>query len=296
MKTGESFAGQTVDAARRMLTARFTSGQIDSAELDARMLVGAVLGLDLTGMIAEADRLITSDQSMRLEDFARRRLAGEPVARILGRKEFWGLPLKLSTATLVPRPDTETVVELALEMLRAPPLPDRVLRIADIGTGSGAILLALLSELPDAFGVGTDISQAALRTASANAAELALNDRAVFVVCDYAAALAEGFDLIVSNSPYIRSAEVAGLAAEVRDHDPRAALDGGADGLDAYRALIPEAARRLRSGGALVVEAGHGQSGPIKGLMTAAGLTHDRPAKADLAGIPRAVAGRKLPP
>jgi release factor glutamine methyltransferase len=286
----------TVEAARRSLTVRFKSGQIDSAELDARMLVGAVLGLDLTGMIAAADRLLTSDQSMRLEDFARRRLAGEPVARILGRKEFWGLPLKLSTATLVPRPDTETVVELALEMLRASPLPDRVLRIADIGTGSGAILLALLSELPDAFGVGTDISQAALRTASANAAELALNDRAVFVVCDYAAALAEGFDLIVSNPPYIRSAEVAGLAAEVRDHDPRAALDGGADGLDAYRALIPEAARLLRPGGALVVEAGHGQSGPIKGLMTAAGLTHDMSAKADLAGIPRAVAGRKPPP
>jgi release factor glutamine methyltransferase len=291
-----TLAGPSVEAARRSLTVRFKSGQIDSAELDARMLVGAVLGLDLTGMIAAADRLITSDQSIRLEDFARRRLAGEPVARILGRKEFWGLPLKLSTATLVPRPDTETVVELALEMLRASPLPDRVLRIADIGTGSGAILLALLSELPDAFGVGTDISQAALRTASANAAELALNDRAVFVVCDYAAALAEGFDLIVSNPPYIRSAEVAGLAAEVRDHDPRAALDGGADGLDAYRALIPEAARLLRFGGALVVEAGHGQSGPIKGLMTAAGLTHDRPAKADLAGIPRAVAGRKLPP
>jgi release factor glutamine methyltransferase len=286
----------TVEAARRSLTVRFKSGQIDSAELDARMLVGAVLGLDLTGMIAAADRLLTSDQSMRLEDFARRRLAGEPVARLLGRKEFWGLPLKLSAATLVPRPDTETVVELALEMLRASPHPDRVRRIADIGTGSGAILLALLSELPDAFGVGTDISQAALRTASANAAELALNDRAVFVVCDYAAALAEGFDLIVSNPPYIRSAEVAGLAAEVRDHDPRAALDGGADGLDAYRALIPEAARLLRPGGALVVEAGHGQSGPIEGLMTAAGLTHDRPAKADLAGIPRAVAGRKLPP
>jgi release factor glutamine methyltransferase len=286
----------TVEAARRSLTVRFKSGQIDSAELDARMLVGAVLGLDLTGMIAAADRLLTSDQSMRLEDFARRRLAGEPVARLLGRKEFWGLPLKLSAATLVPRPDTETVVELALEMLRASPLPDRLLRIADIGTGSGAILLALLSELPGAFGVGTDISQAALRTASANAAELALNDRAVFVACDYAAALAEGFDLIVSNPPYIRSTEVAGLAAEVRDHDPRAALDGGADGLDAYRALIPEAARLLRPGGALVVEAGHGQTGPIEGLMTAAGLTHDGPAKADLAGIPRAVAGRKLPP
>jgi release factor glutamine methyltransferase len=292
----DSLAGQTVESVRRALTARFKSSAIDSAELDARMLVGAALGLDLTGVIAAAGRLITADQSIRIEDFARRRLAGEPVARILGRKEFWGLPLKLSAATLVPRPDTETVVELTLEMLRASPHPDRRLRIADIGTGSGAILLALLSELPGAFGVGTDISQAALRTASANAVDLGLNDRAVFVACDYAAALSHGFDLIVSNPPYIRSAEIAGLATEVRDHDPHAALDGGADGLDAYRALIPEAARLLLPGGALIVEAGHGQSGPIEGLMNAARFTHERPAKADLAGMRRAVAGRKLPP
>ena len=126
------------------------------------MLVGAVLGLDLTGLISAAGRLLTPDESIRLEDFARRRLGGEPVARILGAREFWGLPLKLSAATLVPRPDTETVVELALEMLRAALPLDRPLRIADLGTGSGAILLALLSELPDAVGLGTDISVAAL--------------------------------------------------------------------------------------------------------------------------------------
>jgi release factor glutamine methyltransferase len=288
-------AGQTVEAARRSLTALFKSGRIDSAELDARMLVGAALGLDLTGMIAAAGRPVTPDQSTRIEEFARRRLAGEPVARILDLKEFWGLPLKLSAATLVPRPDTETVVELALEMLRASPGPGRRLRIADIGTGSGAILLALLSELPGAFGVGTDISVAALRTASGNAARLGFAARAGFVACDHAAALADSFDLIVSNPPYIRSAEIAGLAPEVRDHDPRGALDGGADGLDAYRALIPQAAQLILPGGALVVEAGHGQSGPIEGMMTAAGLTHERPAKADLAGIRRAVAGRKAP-
>jgi release factor glutamine methyltransferase len=286
---------QTVETARRSLTAQFKAAQIDSAELDARMLVGAALGLDLTGMIAMAERVLTSDESMRLEDFARRRLASEPVARILGRKEFWGLPLKLSAATLVPRPDTETVVELALEMLRASPHPDRALRIADIGTGSAAILLALLSELPNAFGVGTDISVAALQTARGNAAHLGFTARAAFVACDYASALADGFDLIASNPPYIRSAEIAGLATEVRDHDPRAALDGGADGLDGYRALIPQAARLLGPGGTLVVEAGHGQSGPIEDLMTAAGLTHDRPPKADLAGIRRAVTGRKAP-
>ena len=232
---------------------------------------------------------------MRLEDFTRRRLAGEPVARILETKEFWGLPLRLSDATLVPRPDTETVVELALEMLSAESLPQRRLRIADIGTGSGAILLALLSELPNADGTGTDVSVAALQTASDNAARLGFASRATFVACDYAAALSGTFDLMVSNPPYIRSADIAGLAIEVRDHDPLVALDGGADGLDAYRKLIPQAAQRLAPGGVLVVEAGHDQSGDIAELMTAAGLTQQRPARADLAGIRRAVAGRKLP-
>ncbi len=292
----DCFAGQTVEAARRALTARLKSSAIDSAELDARILVGAALDLDLTGVIAAASRPLTSDQSIRLEDFARRRLSGEPIARILELKEFWGLPLKLSAATLVPRPDTETVVELGLEMLRAAPDRGRRLRIADIGTGSGAILLALLSELPEACGFGTDISVAALRTASANAARLGLAPRAMFAACDYAAALSGTFDLIVSNPPYVRSAEIADLAIEVCDHDPRRALDGGTDGLDAYRALVPQAARLLARGGTLVVEVGHGRSQEVEGLMTAAGLTLQRPPKADLAGIRRALAGRKLPP
>jgi release factor glutamine methyltransferase len=285
----------TIEAARRALTARLAAGGIDSAELEARILVGAVLGLDLTGMATAAGRSIAAAEAAGLEDVARRRLGGEPVARILGLKEFWGLPLQLSAATLVPRPDTETVVELALEMLHAAPPADRWLRIADIGTGSGAILLALLSELPEAYGFGTDISVAALRTAGRNAARLGFADRAAFLACDYAAALSDGFDLIVSNPPYIRSAEIAGLAPEVRDHDPRRALDGGADGLDGYRALIPRAARLLAVRGSLVVEAGQGQSGNIQGMMAAAGLTLERPAKTDLAGIRRAVAGRKLP-
>jgi release factor glutamine methyltransferase len=289
------FAGSTVEGARRTLTVRFKSGSIESAELDARILVGAALGLDLTGLIAAAQRPLTSDESLRLENFANHRLSGEPIARIVGYREFWGLPLKLSPATLVPRPDTETVVELGLEMLNAVSGPNHQLRIADLGTGSGAILLALLSELPEAYGFGTDISVAALRTARANAAGLGLAGRAGFIACDYAAALSGAFDLMVSNPPYIRTADIAGLAIEVRDHDPRAALDGGADGLDAYRKLIPQAARLLAQRGALVVEAGQGQSDDIQGLMTAAGLTLERPTKADLAGIRRAVAGRKLP-
>jgi release factor glutamine methyltransferase len=292
----DTFAGQTVETARRMLTARLRANTIDSAELDARILIGAVLGLDLTGVIAAAERRVTAAEAAHLEDTVRRRVAGEPVARIVGVREFWGLPLQLSAATLVPRPDTETVVELALEMLRPSTDPDRRLRIADIGTGSGAILLALLSEWPDAYGVGTDISVPALRTASRNAVHLGLADRTGFVACDYAAALSGALDLIVSNPPYIRSADIAGLSIEVRDYDPLGALDGGTDGLDAYRALIPQAARLLAPGGALVVEAGHGRSGEIEELIDAAGLTCERPPKADLAGIRRAVAGRKKPP
>jgi release factor glutamine methyltransferase len=290
----ECCAGQTVETARRSLTARFKSGGIDSPELNARILVGAALGLDLTGMIAAATRPVTAAEAVRLEDFAGRRLRGEPVARILGSREFWGLPLQLSAATLVPRPDTETVVALALQMLRARPDADRP-RIADIGTGSGAILLALLSELPDAMGVGTDISAAALRTASANARNLGLARRAAFVACDYVSALSGPFDLIVSNPPYIRSAEIKDLASEVRDHDPLGALDGGSDGLNAYRALVPQAVRLLARGGTLALEVGHDQGADVEQLMAVAGLTLRGPPRTDLAGIPRAVAGRKLP-
>jgi release factor glutamine methyltransferase len=288
------FAAPTIEAARRALAARLKSAAIESAELDARILTGHALGLDLTGLISAAQRQLTPDESARLEEFAGRRLAGEPIARILGEKEFWGLPLQLSSATLVPRPDTETVVELALELLRTSGGLDRPLRIADLGTGSGAILLALLSELPAAQGFGTDISEGALQIAGANAARAGLSNRATFIACDYARGLTGPFDLIVSNPPYIRTADIDGLAAEVRDHDPAAALDGGADGLDAYRALIPQAARLLAPGGSLVVEAGQGQSGPIEAFMTNAGLTPATAPKADLAGIPRAVAGHKM--
>ena len=287
--------GLTVETARRALARRFEAAAIDSAELDARMLVGNALGLDLTGLITQSARPLSVAEATRIKDAANRRLAGEPVARILGRKEFWGMPLQLSSATLVPRPDTETVVEMALEMLRAVPTYKTELKIADIGTGSGAILLALLSELPNAYGVGTDVSLEALGTAKANAIKLGFGDRSAFVACDYASALNGPFDLIVSNPPYVRSADILGLAAEVRDHDPHRALDGGADGLAAYRVLAPQAGSLLAPKGALVVEVGHDQSGQVERFMTAAGLIQDRPSKTDLAGIPRAVAGRKMP-
>jgi release factor glutamine methyltransferase len=288
-------SASTVEATRRALATRLKTSAVESAELDARILTGHALSLDLTGLISAAQRQLTPDESARLEEFARRRLGGEPVARIIGEKEFWGLPLQLSSATLVPRPDTETVVELALELLRAGGNLNRPLRVADLGTGSGAILLALLSELPGAHGTGTDISEQALQTAHNNAVDLGLSERVEFIACDYAAGLSGLFDLVVSNPPYIRSADIACLATEVRDHDPIRALDGGADGLDAYRALVPQAARLLAPGGALVVEVGDGQDGEVQDLMIAAGLTLQGPARADLAGIRRAVAGRKKP-
>ena len=289
-------SGVSVDEARRLLAERFRSAGIDSAEIDARLLVGAALRLDLTGLITSASRTLSKREVSKLAAFAERRVAREPVARILGEKEFWGLPLKLSAETLVPRPDTETVVELALQMLAETAHPDRELRILDIGTASGAILLALLSELPSAIGIGSDISLAALLTARCNAAELGFASRAFFVKCNYAAALAGRFDLVVSNPPYIPSQDIAGLDIEVREHDPHLALDGGPDGLDAYRALIPGAVRLLASGGALVVEAGRGQIEGVTGLMRGAGLTTIAEPRADLGGILRAIAGRKLPP
>jgi release factor glutamine methyltransferase len=295
VSAGDALAGQTIETARRAVTSQFRRANVDSADLDARMLVGSVLGLDLTGFIAAAARILNRDEAERLEGFARRRIAGEPTARIIGIKEFWGLPLRLSPATLVPRPDTETVVEAALEILQGESRRDSPLRIADLGTGSGAILLALLSEFPDAFGIGTDISVPALRTARDNARQLGFAARAAFVACDYAAALSGPFDLIVSNPPYIRSTEIASLDAEVRDHDPHRALDGGFDGLDAYRLIVPQASRLLAPGGILVMEVGHGQSAAVQGLLTAAGMTPAGPPKSDLAGVRRAVTGRFLP-
>lgn len=295
MSADDRFVDQTVETARRSLTDLLRVADIESPDLDARILIGAVLGVDLTGLISAARRILSADEAKQLAEFAARRLAREPIARITGVKEFWGLPLQLCADTLVPRPDTETIVEAALECLDAIGPRSRAWRIADLGTGSGAILLALLSELPNATGIATDINLAALQTARDNAEHNGLAHRACFIACDYASALVGGFDLIVSNPPYIPSAEIAGLDIEVRQHDPRRALDGGGDGFDPYRIIAPEAARLLGAGGVLVVEVGHGQSEAVADLMAAAGLSVPRPPKADLAGIPRAVIGQKRP-
>lgn len=287
-----SLIGRSIDQARRDIRTRLEAAGIESPELDARLLLGEVLRLDLTGLVAAAAHPLTANEAAALDSLIQRRIDGEPVARLLGRKEFWGLSLALSPATLVPRPDTETIVEAALARLRQDGRGDR-LRIADLGTGSGAILLALLSELPNAQGVGTDINRDALSIAARNATALGLSGRASFIACDYADALRGPFDLIVSNPPYIPSRDIDDLAIEVRAHDPRLALDGGADGLAAYRAIIPAAFERLAPGGVVVVEVGQGQDVDVARLMAEAGFDTSVPAKADLNGVPRASMGRK---
>ncbi len=293
MSANTPFAGLTIEAARRALAAQLKDNNIESPDLDARLLIGSALDLDHTGLATQAARKITDEEAMIIDRSAQRRIAHEPVARILGHKEFWGLDLRLSEATLVPRPDTETVVEAALDVLRSNPQATRAPRIADIGTGSGAILLALLSELPQATGIGTDISAAALATAEMNAQQLGLANRASFVQCNYAAGLSGPFDLVVSNPPYIRSTDIAMLDPDVRDHDPHLALDGGADGLTAYRTIVPQAAGLLAGHGFLIFEVGHDQSTPVSEIVRAAGLTVSSAPRADLGGVHRVVIGQK---
>lgn len=292
--TPRTLAGGSIGAARRQLALEFRRGGLDAPELDARIIVGHALGLDHTALAAQSSRMLAADEAGAIAALSARRLAREPVARLLGRKEFWGLPLKVNAETLLPRPETETVVEAALTAVDRDDRRARTLRVADLGTGSGALLLALLSELPNAFGVGTDISFAALRCARDNAAALGLSTRASFVACDYGSALSGRVDLLVSNPPYVARADIAGLQAEVRDFDPRRALDGGPDGLDGYRAIASHAAPLLAPDGILVLELGHGQLGPVTSIFAPAGLAPVAP-RYDLAGIARALVMRVLP-
>jgi release factor glutamine methyltransferase len=281
----------TVGEARRALAARFRAGGVDTPELDARILIGHALGLDHAALAAAAARRLQTDEEQTIRALAERRLAGEPVARIVGYKEFWSLRLNVDAATLVPRPETETVVEAALAAIDAAGPRARPLRIADLGTGSGALLLALLSELPNAAGVGTDASFRALVAARDNARRLGMM-RATFAAGDMAAALRGPFDLIVSNPPYIASGDIAMLASEVRDFDPRLALDGGPDGLACHRKIAASAPALLAPGGALIVELGIGQAEPVAALFAAGGLAPSPP-RPDLNGVPRALVARK---
>jgi release factor glutamine methyltransferase len=278
----------TIVGARHATARKLGAAGIDTPELDARILVGHALALDHAALAANGTRILRPHEWDAIVALADRRLAHEPVARIVGHKEFWSLELRVDASTLVPRPETETVVEAALAAIDAGGLRSRALRLADLGTGSGALLLALLSELPNAFGVGTDISFDALRVARDNAQRLRLR-QAAFVACDMAAALHAPFDLIVSNPPYIASGDIAGLVPDVREYDPRMALDGGADGLNCYRVIAAMAPAALKPNGTLIVEIGAGQDRAVADLFAAAGLEPSSP-RTDLGGVPRALA------
>jgi release factor glutamine methyltransferase len=287
--------GSTIAAARRSLAAMFRASGIDTPEVDARILVGHAVGLDHAGLAGAPERTLSKREAQAVTALAARRQTREPIARIVGVKEFWDLELVVTPAVLVPRPDTETVVEAALAACAGREVGRGVRLLADLGVGSGALLLALLSEFGDAFGIGTDRSIAALDTACVNARRHGLQARSAFVACDYGSALAGGFDLVVSNPPYIPTNHIATLAPEVRDFEPRAALDGGNDGLDAYRAIAADAERLLAPGGVLVLELGIGQADMVAGVLAAAGLRVDGPARNDLAGIPRALTAWRKP-
>jgi release factor glutamine methyltransferase len=269
---------------------RAMRGVVDQPAREARLLLAAAGALEASELIGAPEAPLGA-AAPRLEGFAARRAAGEPLSRILGRREFWSLSLAISPDVLDPRPETETIVEAALAKFAA--RRGEPVAILDLGVGSGALLAALLSEFPAARGLGVDVSERAGRIARANLDSLGLGERAEIRVGDWGAGLDGPFDLIVSNPPYIRSGEIAGLAREVRDHDPLLALDGGEDGLEAYRALLPEVARLLApSSGWFFLEVGAGQAEAVERIAAAAGLA-DLATFDDLAGVARVVGGRR---
>ncbi|MBB3772210.1 release factor glutamine methyltransferase [Angulomicrobium tetraedrale] len=264
----------------------FAEAGLEAPEREARALLRAALGLSDLDLIVRGTEEVAERDAARLTALAQRRAAGEPFARLIGRREFWSLDFALTPETLVPRPETETLVEATLALF-----PDRAapLRILDLGTGSGALLAALLSEYANAHGLAVDRSEGAARAARDNLVRLGLIARAQVMVGDWAQAIAARFDLVVSNPPYIAATDIAGLEVEVRDHDPRLALDGGPDGLDAYRAIARVLPRLLATGGRAVLELGIGQEHEVALLLADAGLPADGAARRDLAGIARAL-------
>jgi release factor glutamine methyltransferase len=270
---------------------RLKEAQIDSPVIDARILVEAACNATRTDLVTDPYRPITAEQKAILDGYLERRARREPVARIIGRKGFWKIMLNVDSHVLIPRPDTEVIVDVALKNT----LEHASLRILDLGVGSGAILLAILAERPAAKGLGIDISEEALAVARDNAAALGLDNRLALLRGDWTAGLdASEFDLVVSNPPYIASNEIETLEPEVRDHEPRLALDGGPDGLDAYRVLAPEILRVLKPGGLFLVEIGWTQSEAVEDLFRQAGALDVATIK-DLADRNRVVAGRRKP-
>jgi release factor glutamine methyltransferase len=262
---------------------------VESPTIDARLLLEAAAPVSRADILTDPHRALDAESEARLEAFVERRERREPVSLILGRKGFWTLMLSVGPGVLTPRPETETILDVVL-----PAFPqERAFSVLDLGVGSGAILLSILAERQKAKGLGVDVSEEALAVARDNAAQLGLGRRAAFLRTDWTAGLDQSsFDLVVSNPPYIPSADIETLDPEVRDHDPRLALDGGVDGLDAYRELAPAIVRVLRPGGMFAVEFGIGQAADVERLFHAAGA-EDLTVHRDLATKPRVISGRK---
>lgn len=273
-----SVQGALVAATRRLIAA-----EIPNAPGDARALMAHALGIARDRLTLESARALTPTEENRFVGYIDRRLMREPVSHILGRREFYGREFAVSADVLDPRPETEILIEAALQ--------EHAGKILDLGTGSGCILLTLLAEIPGAIGTGTDISAPACDVARANAMALGLGTRATILQADWAEGVVGPFDLIVSNPPYVALAEMAGLAPEVRDWEPHGALTDGADGLMAYRAIAEAAPPLLRPGGRLLVEIGPSQGQAVRGLFGFVGF-EDLRIISDLDGRDRVVSGR----
>lgn len=256
----------TLAAVAEATAARLAAAGIDEPRREARYLIRHALQIEVPAL--EPARPVDTAGEARLDALVARRAAREPLSKIVGSREFWSLPFRVTAATLDPRPDSETVVEAALAAV-----PDRgaAISILDLGAGSGCLLLALLSELPAAAGLGVDVSEEALRIARENAHALGFGDRARFVAADWGTGIAGSFDLIVANPPYVPSGEIASLAPEVALHDPQVALDGGADGLDAYRSLSIHLTRLLAPQGTIALEIGLHQADGVTAILHDAG-------------------------
>lgn len=268
---------------------RLAEAGIAGALREARLLLQAAGDIPVATQVAFPERAIEPAALERFRALVARRARREPMAHVLGRREFWSLSFKVTADTLDPRPDSETLVQAVLDQT-----PDRSapLRLLDFGTGTGCLLLALLHELPNATGIGVDASSAALAVARENADALGLAARASLHRGDWDHGIAPAFDVIVSNPPYIPGGEIAGLQPEVASFEPRLALDGGPDGLAAYRRLAPAAGRLLATGGLAAFEVGLGQSDSVIGIGKAAGLRHIATAS-DLGGVQRCLLFRK---
>jgi release factor glutamine methyltransferase len=263
---------------------------LEDSRREARLLLGAALGVGPEVLIGAPERAMENGQRRQFEALISRRAAREPAAYILGQREFWSLAFTVNRATLIPRPDSETLVEAALDGIDARDQRDAPLRLLDFGTGSGCLLLALLSELPCASGLGVDISPDALAVARGNADRLGLSGRARFLCGDWGRAVEGGsfggYDLIIANPPYIEDREMTALAPEITRFEPASALAGGPDGMACYRALAPDIARLLRPGGCAVIEVGAGQADAVAALMSGQGLV-EKGRRRDLAGVER---------